>query len=100
MSELLFTVENTWTVRGRGRSIEGFKFEQYPLFKIGDVLLIARPDGSHTQAIIKEIERPDTRVYMGTPPPFSQRRFALVLDIDDIPVGSVVLRIEPAQPQR
>jgi hypothetical protein len=97
MNEPLFTVENIWTIRGRGRCIEGFKFEQYPLFKIGDGLLIARPDGSHIQAIIKEIERPDTRVYVGAPPPFSQRRFALVLDIDDIPLGSVVLRIEPAR---
>ena len=90
MAEPRFTVQSTFTIRGRGRVIEGFKFEQYPLFKVGDVLAIRRPDGSEVQAVIQGVEPPLGRVYVGEPPPVSERRYGLLIDIDDVPVGSVV----------
>jgi hypothetical protein len=100
MSESLFTVQQTWSIRGKGLAIEGFTRDQYHLFKPGDVLLLERPDGSRVQAVIKDIEYPDTRVYVGEPPPFSQRRFAVVIDVEDVPIGTLVLGIEPVQAQR
>lgn len=91
MTEPLFTVGETFRIRGRGRVIEGFSFDQYPLFKVGDVLTIERPDGSKVEAVIQAIEPPVGRVYAGEPPPMSERRYGLLIDVDDVPVGSVVL---------
>ena len=86
----MFTVGETFIIRGRGRVIEGFRFDQHPLFKAGDVLSIERPDGSKVEAVIQGIEPPVGRVYAGEAPPMSERRYGLLIDIDDVPVGSVV----------
>src|SRR5437867_3855605 len=92
MTEPLFTVESTFTIRGRGLVIEGFKLEQYPLFNVGDVILIHRPDGSQVQALIQGVEPPVGAVYLGEPPPISERRYGLLIDIDTCQLAALSRR--------
>jgi hypothetical protein len=93
MSVAQFTVEDTFTIRGRGLVIHGIRFDQHHLFKAGDRLSIQRPDGSEVEAVIQGVEPVVGAVYAGEPPPFHLRRYGVLIDVDDVPIGSVVMAI-------
>jgi translation elongation factor EF-Tu-like GTPase len=57
MSRHLFTVEDTFTIRGRGTIlVPGIVPEGDERFRIGDALCLRRPDGSEVEATIDGIE--------------------------------------------
>jgi translation elongation factor EF-Tu-like GTPase len=57
MSRHLFTVEDTFTIRGRGTVlVPGIVPEGGERFRIGDALRLRRPDGSEVEATIDGIE--------------------------------------------
>jgi len=94
MASARFTVKQTYTIRGRGRVIEGICIEQHHLFKAGDQISIRRPDGSSVEAVIRGVEPIVGAVYAGSPPPVEERRWGVLIDADDVPVGSVVTGVQ------
>jgi hypothetical protein len=57
MSRHLFTVEETFTIRGRGTGLmPGIVPEGGERLRIGDALRLRRPDGSEVEATIDGIE--------------------------------------------
>ena len=64
MSEAQFTVEDVFTIRGRGVVLHGLPIEQYNLFKVGDKVTIRRPDGSLLQSVIRGIESVQSEVHI------------------------------------
>ena len=57
MPRHLFTVEDTFTIRGRGTIlVPGIVPEGDERFRIGDALRLRRPDGSEVEATIDGIE--------------------------------------------
>jgi hypothetical protein len=88
MTEPLFTVQSTFTIRGRGLVLEGIRRDQYASIKVGDTLVIQRPNGSKARTIVRGVEYPPSVKWIGERPP--DPRYGVVVDIDDVPVGSVV----------
>jgi hypothetical protein len=57
MSRHLFTVEDTFTIKGRGTVlVPGIVPEGEERFRIGDALRLRRPDGSEVEATIDGID--------------------------------------------
>ena len=88
MSRLLFTVTDTFVIRGRGLVLfPGIAPTENERFRLGDPLQLKRPDGSIIQAEIAGFEYP-------TPNP--RREIAIMLkgiNKDDVPVGTEVWSI-------
>jgi hypothetical protein len=85
----LFTVEETFSIKGRGLVIVGIAAEQYGSFATGDPLMIRRPDGTTVQAIVRGVEYPPSVKYIGERP--RNPRYGVLVDAADVPVGSVVM---------
>jgi hypothetical protein len=86
MSEAQFTVENVYTIRGRGVVLlPGVTFEQYTRTKVGDTLVIRRPDGSVLHAVVRGVEYPPS-VHSREP----IQRYGVLVDLHEVPVGSTV----------
>ncbi len=88
-----FTVEDTYTIRGRGRVIKGIRIDQHHLIKKGDRLAIQRPNGSNIEAVIVGVEPLVGAAYADAPPPVEERCWGVLIDVDDVPVGSVATMI-------
>lgn len=88
MTEPLFTVENTFTLRGRGLVLIGISGNQYGSVLTGDPLSIKRPDGSIVQAVVKGVEYPPSVKWIGERP--ANPKYGLLVDVDDVPLGSTV----------
>ncbi len=63
----LFTVEGTFTIKGRGLVLLGITIEQYGSVKAGDRITIERPDGSTIRAVVKAVEYPAGAKWIGDP---------------------------------
>ena len=99
MSRRLFTVEDTFLIRGRGLSLwPGVGPEGEERFRVGDALILKRPDGSMIAASIDAAYM----VFGGQPRnsyPISVRGLAK----QDVPIGTEVwstddLKTPPAAP--
>ena len=90
MSRLLFTVEDTFYIQGRGLvPFPGIVPIENERFHIGDSLLLKRPDGTTVMSRIAGIEM------MNPPLP----NFAVVvllkeLTKDDVPIGTEVWSVD------
>ncbi len=83
MSRRLFTVEDTFTIRGRGIILApGIVPEGDERFRIGDALRLRRPDGSEVEATIDGIDF--FNVPHGTYP------IVVKLSKSDVPLGTEV----------
>ncbi len=83
MSRHLFTVEDTFTIRGRGTIlVPGIVPEGDGRFRIGDALRLRRPNGSEVEATIDGIEC--FNVPQGTYP------IVVGLPKSDVPLGTEV----------
>ena len=83
MPRHLFTVEDTFTIRGRGTIlVPGIVPEGDERFRIGDALRLRRPDGSEVEATIDGIE-------CFTPPP-GIYPIVVTLPKSDVPLGTEV----------
>lgn len=67
---------------------EGITAEQYGSIKPGDTIAIHRPDGSLVRCAVKGVEYPPSVKWAGERP--ACPRYGVVVDADDVPVGSVV----------
>ncbi len=54
----LFTVDEVFTIEGRGTVICGFKADQYSQLKVGDELVLQRPDGTSLATNVTGVEYP------------------------------------------
>lgn len=91
MPEPLFTVDDTFTIRGRGIVLLGITADQYNTsIRMGDAVSIQRPDGTIVPAKVSGLEAPHTVKWMGPPPPLP--RFGVLVDIEVVPVGSIVYK--------
>lgn len=89
MGDALFTVESTFSIHGRGIVLlPGVSIEQYGSVKAGDPLLIQRPDGSVLEAVVGGVLYPPSIKWIGEKP--ANPRYGVLVDIDDVPAGSVV----------
>ena len=88
MARRLFVVEDTFMIKGRGLvPIPGIIPEGDECFRVGDPILLKRPDGSCLEWTIGGIERIST----STPRPEHDVVILLKgLDKDDLPVGSEI----------
>ncbi len=90
MARRLLTVEDTFLISGRGLvPVPGLIPEDDELFRVGDPILLKRPDGSSFQWNIGGLE-----ILSGV-----QRRHDLVillkgLDKEDVPVGSEIWSVD------
>lgn len=85
MSRRLFTVSDTFTIRGRGLvPVPGFVPVGEERFRVGDPLLLKRPDGSEVRTAIGGLELLD---------PNPNRDVVVLLKEltkDDVPIGTEV----------
>jgi hypothetical protein len=90
MSRCQFTVEEVFTVMGRGIALVGFPPEQYDFFRVGDQVELKRPDGSVLYTTIVGVEYPPSTKWLGKRP--ENARHGLIVDaaIEDAPIGSEV----------
>jgi hypothetical protein len=88
MNEPFFPVESTFRIRGLGVALVGITAEQYGSIKPGDMIAIHRPDGSLVRCAVKGVEYPPSVKWAGERP--ACPRYGVVVDADDVPVGSVV----------
>jgi hypothetical protein len=92
--DCLFTVERIFTIKGRGLVLVGISADEYGSVKIGDALLIARPDGSVGHGVVRGVEYPPSIKWVERPA--ESPLYGILVDLDlDVPVGSVV-KIDPA----
>lgn len=89
MSDALFTVESTFTIRGRGIVLlPGVSLEQYPSVKVGDPLSITCPNGSMIRTQLCGVEYPPSVKWIGERP--ANPRYGVLVDVNDVPAGSIV----------
>ena len=89
MARRLFTVEDTFMVKGRGLvSVPDIIPQGEEVFRVGDALLLKRPDGSAIHTTIDGLEllnpNPNNQVVV----------LVRFLKRDDIPVGTDVWTVE------
>jgi hypothetical protein len=91
MARRLFVVEDTFLIKGRGLvPVPGIVPEGEERFRLGDLIVIKRPDGSCLGATIGGIEIFST-------PPRTRDDFAIVLkdlNKEDVPIGSEVWSVD------
>ena len=95
MEPTQFTVEDVFTIRGRGIVLHGITIDQYHLFTVGDRVSGHRPDGSLFDATIQGVESLVGAKYVNGPPPPELRRWGVLvaahgITADDVLRGSVV----------
>jgi hypothetical protein len=84
MARKLFTVEDTFTIRGRGTVlVPGLVPESDERFRIGDSLRLVHPDGSELVVAISGIE-------FFNPGPQAQYPVLVALPKSEVPIGSEV----------
>jgi hypothetical protein len=84
MARKLFTVEDTFTIRGRGTVlVPGLVPEGDEHFRIGDALRLVHPDGSEMVVAISGIE-------LFNPGPQAQYPVLVTLSKSEVPIGSEV----------
>jgi len=106
MPHHLYTVEAVWTIESRGLVLEGFRAEQYPLFRVGGHVDLNRPDGTVLRAEIVGVEYPPSVKCVGQRP--EDPRYGVLvsreLNKDDVPIGTEVWSVDepetPAGPGR
>ena len=96
MPRLLFTIEDRFQIRGRGLIVvPGLAAQGDERFRIGDPLLLKRPDGSSLLWTIGGLEMMITNPVV----PPEQRRVPVLLigqNKDDVPAGTEVWSVDPA----
>jgi hypothetical protein len=92
MAEPLFTVESAFKIPGRGTVLVGITLDQYGSVKLGDIVVVERPDGSTRHMPVRGIEYPPSIIWSGERPA-NPRYGVLVESAEDVPVGSVVMRV-------
>src|SRR5262245_60296636 len=90
MDRLLFVVEDTFMIRGRGLvTLPGIKPSDDERFKRGDPILLKRPDGKARRWCICGVEMPMT------PAPRLEIPVLLEgLEKDDVPIGTEVWSVD------
>jgi translation elongation factor EF-Tu-like GTPase len=95
MARLLFKVEDTFVIRGRGLVVvPGIVPGRDERFRIGDALQLKRPDGSESETTIGGLEmftesmKPDIPVLLKG------------LGKEDVPIGTEVWSIDRENPTR
>lgn len=99
MTPTQFTVEELFTIRGRGIVLHGVTIDQYHLFKVGDRVSVQRPDGSMFETTTRGVESLVGTKYLNGPPPVELRRYGILvaadgISADDVAHGSIVT-VEP-----
>ena len=89
MSDALFTVESTFTIRGRGIVLlPGVSLEQYASVKVGDPLSITCPNGSVIRTEVRGVEYPPSVKWIGDRP--ANPKYGVLVGVTDVPAGSIV----------
>lgn len=90
MSHYQYTVQQVFTIYGRGIALVGFVAEYYKSFHFGDRIEVKRPDGSVVCAEIKGVEYPPSVKPLGKRP--ENTRYGVIVDlpIEEVPMGSEV----------
>lgn len=90
MASILFTVESTVVVRGRGSVLlPGVPLAQHAAIQIGQTLAISHPDGSLVRVQVRGIEHPPSLRWIGERP--ADPCYGILVDSNDVPAGSVVM---------
>ena len=88
MARCLFTVEDTFSIKGRGLvPVPGIVPQGEERFRVGDSIIIRRPDGSHLESTIGGIEM------ISVTPPRPKNDVVILLknlSKEDVPIGSEV----------
>ncbi len=88
MARRLFVVEDTFWIKGRGLiPVPGIVPQGDERFRVGDPIVIERPDGSRIESNISGIER-----ILGSPPK-PRSNLCIILNglgKEDVPIGSEV----------
>lgn len=92
----LFTVENTFPIKGRGLVLFGITIDQYGNVQVGDRLSIKRPDASTILAEVRGIDYPPGAKWADNPPE-NPRYGVLIESSDDIPIGSIASLLPKAE---
>jgi translation elongation factor EF-Tu-like GTPase len=93
MARCLFVVEDTFFIKGRGLVlVPGIVLQGDERLRVGDPILLKRPDGSFFESAIGGIE-----MIYGTPPSSKQNVHILLKDLtkEDVPIGSEVWSTTP-----
>jgi len=90
----LFTIEDTFLIKGRGLvPVPGIVPQGEERFRVGDPILLKRPDGSSIAWQIGGLE-----LICVTPPRDDVVVSLKGLGKDDVPVGTEVWSVDPAEP--
>ncbi len=96
MARVLFTVEDTFSIKGRGLvPIPGILCQAEERFRVGDPLLLIRPDGSSLEWKIGGIE------LINCSPPRPKNEVVILLrglSKDDVPIDTQVWSVHPSSP--
>ena len=98
MARLLFVVEDAFFIKGRGLiPVPGIVPEGDERYRVGDPILLKRPDGSRLEWTIGGIE-----MLHCNPPRQANDVIILLkgLNKEDVPVGSEVWSVDPVEPTR
>ncbi len=98
MARRLFVVEDAFFIKGRGLvPVPGIVPVDDERYRVGDPILLKRPDGSCLEWTIGGIEMIDC-----TPPRQTDDAIILLrgLNKEDVPVGSEVWSVDAADPAR
>lgn len=91
MPNPLFTVDEVFTIEGRGTVICGFKADQYSQIKVGDALVLQRPDSTSLDTNV-------TAVYLVNCEWLENPGYGVLVDPtvtrEDVPIGTKVCRNE------
>jgi len=95
MDRRLFIVEDTFLIAGRGLiAVPGIIPEGEERFRVGDPILLRRPDGSTLRWKIGGIE------ILHTPTPKPEIPILLLgLTKEDVPVGTAIWSLQKAEPK-
>jgi hypothetical protein len=94
MARCLFIVEDTFSIKGRGLvPVPGILCQGEERFRVGDPLLLKRPDGSCLEWKIGAIE------LISCSPPRPKHEVVIVLhglSKDDVPIQTQVWSVDPS----
>jgi len=89
MARTLFTVEDAFTIRGRGTIlVPGLIPQGDERFRVGDLVRLLRPDGS-------EVEKPIGGIDMFNVPAHGGYAIVVALPKQEVPIGTEVWSVAP-----